>query len=375
MKRYRQDVSRWRMTIQVDARMIESSGIGVVIRSILSRLIGRFSEYRFLVLLPSHALQKFDWLEKENVVKFPWDAPVYSIKEHFCVLPSKGIPVDITWVPHYNVSAAIVGPIIATIHDILHIESAIVRRSAIQSIYARLMFQWVRRRCDGVHFVSQATRDAFHQKIGVATNEMVIWNGVDPAWFESIQSQRKSNQMPYVVFVGNGFPHKNLVRLIHAVKIAREKTPLELKIVGNFTGLRTIDQAAIRVAEENCDFVELKGKLNFDELRAVVAQSAALAFPSLYEGFGLPPLEALAQGVPVVVSSIPVHHEIFTGGAHFVDPYSEASIAEGILNAICDQDPREKRIAFAKRYDWSFSAERVSVLISSITEGMKGKAR
>ncbi len=348
-----------RLTIQVDARMIENSGIGIVIQNILSRLIVTHPDCEFCVLLPKSHMGKFDWLEKPNVKKFEWNRKIYSIREHFGKLPTKGMKIDVTWVPHYNVSAAISGPILATVHDILHIEKKIVQRSFVQHLYAKIMLNWVRIRCSAIHFVSKATLDSFQLKIGNVRIQKVIWNGVDNVWFSPVKSNNDLYQTtPYIVFVGNGFPHKNLVRLIRAVGIVRNSFPIELKIIGNFNGLKTIDQDAIRAASDNNQYVELKGKVEFGELRKLVANAKLLAFPSLYEGFGLPPLEALAVGVPVVVSNIPVHNEIFSEEAHFVDPYSEISIAEGIINAINDTSCKEMRQEFARKFNWDSSADK-----------------
>lgn len=338
---------------------MENSGIGVVIRSILSRWIANHPEVQFHVLCRREFSGEYAWLKEKNVEATIWDAPIYSVREHFRQVPNASFPIDITWVPHYNVSLALPGPIVSTIHDVLHLEQEIVPRGLIQRLYAKSMMNWTRRRSRGIVFVSKFTQDMFHAKVGMARNEAVIWNGVDPIWFESKLKSRADAQEPYVVFVGNGFPHKNLSRLIRSMKSVWESHGVRLKIVGNFDGLKTVDREAMDLALANQEYVHLMGKLSFENLRTTVAGSSALVFPSLYEGFGLPPLEALAQGIPVVVSDIPVHKEIFNGIAHFAEPYSEEALSKQIINAINDPADPDTRRSFARRFSWDDSAKRM----------------
>lgn len=361
-------MSKWAGSIQVDARMIENSGIGVVIRNITSRMIRNNPNYFFHVLIQNDSQQDHQWLKLHNVACSVWKPKIYSIKEHLFSIPGNHHP-DITWVPHYNVSAQIRGKVVATIHDLFHIENTIVQRSPLHRFYARSMFNWVKYRCDGIHFISKTTQQVFHSKIGKPKSERIILNGVDPVWFTPSPSEtNRIHPRPYVVFVGNGFPHKNLVRLISAIRLLQSSNPIDLLVVGNFEGLRITDQEAINAAKNNSEFIHMAGKVSFEKLLSIISGADALVSPSLYEGFGLPPLEALAMGVPVVVSRIPVHQEIFSGIAHFVDPYSVESISKGIQSAIQDNLLRSERQEFAKHFNWDTASANLFEYLTSFSK-------
>lgn len=352
------------MKICIDARMIEHAGIGVVIKNILSMWIRNHPENEYVVLLPSTKMTRYEWMEKTYVVRVPWDAGIYSIKEHFSWQVAK-LKCDIAWVPHFNVSKSFRGRVVCTIHDILHIEQHIIKRSLIQRLYAHYMLRWAKWRSKGVVFDSEATRQAFTRRIGNIAGEIVVWCGVEKQWFD--ESKILNTQQPYIVFVGSVFRHKNLTRLIQAIQIVRESENVTLKVIGNFESIRNGDLEAVALAAKLPQSIEMLGKISFDDLQSTIQGAQALVSPSLYEGFGLPPLEALAKGVPVVVSDIPVYRELYEGIAIFVDPNSATSIANGILRVLRTGAAKEDCKEFARKYDWEIASEKYLQFLSDCT--------
>lgn len=145
--------------------------------------------------------------------------------------------------------------------------------------------------------------------------------GVDTERFVANLGTRED----FVLYPARAWPHKNHARLVEAVRLLREQGhPLRLVLTGG--DLHRLGALP--------DFVEWRGHVTPQELADLYRRAAVLAFPSLYEGFGLPPIEAMASGCPVAVSDSGSLPEICADAAVYVDPLEPRSIAEGILEAI-----------------------------------------
>lgn len=324
-----------KMGIRIDARMLGHSGIGVVIDAIASRWIKDHPDVNFQILINPSNHHRPVWLDSHNVEIGLWNAPIYSVKEHFIRPPRSSFSIDATWCPHYNLSLQLGSNVLTTVHDVFHVDRSVQRRSLAQTAYANLMFRWVAVRSKAIHFVSDFTRREFERLVRQPKcPTAVIWNGIGQEWFEPVDVDRSDLDARTVIFVGNAFPHKNLVRLMRAVSCLRIETDVRLIIVGKIEGLKNLDTEALEVAKKYHDFVQLTGRLEFGELRRRIAKAEVLAFPSLYEGFGLPPLEALASNTKIVISDIAVHREIYSRFAHFCDPNSIESIANSLKAAL-----------------------------------------
>ncbi|HTK03902.1 MAG TPA: glycosyltransferase family 1 protein [Alphaproteobacteria bacterium] len=156
----------------------------------------------------------------------------------------------------------------------------------------------------------------------------------------------------YFIYTGNAYPHKNLSRLIDAVIMLKVK----LKIVSGknvFT-----ERLAKEIKNKNASkFVELLGFQTDKELEKLYKNSIAFVFPTLSEGFGLPPMEAINAGTLVVLSDIPVLKEVYAESGIYFDPFDVNSIAETLdkVAKISDTERRNKIIfaqKFVKKYSW-----------------------
>jgi glycosyltransferase involved in cell wall biosynthesis len=171
----------------------------------------------------------------------------------------------------------------------------------------------------------------------------------------------------YILFVG--FPHhrKNLVRLVNAFAIARSKLaePYDLVLCGDFNTSIESDWPNILKAIEELGIKDIVRFVDYPEradLWNLIANAQMLAFLSLYEGFGLPVVEAMACGTPVLTSDIPVMHEIAGDAGTYVDPYNVDDIAEGMCNVLSDDaiknDLSIKGRRQAARFTWENTAEK-----------------
>jgi glycosyltransferase involved in cell wall biosynthesis len=197
----------------------------------------------------------------------------------------------------------------------------------------------------------------------------VVLQGVDPSWFTPAKNP-SPRAKPFLLYVGNIKPHKNLSRLVDAFGRIKDQIPHDLLLIGQKEGFRTGDQkveAQSRVLGERIAFT---GYLPTERLRDYLAHATALVFPSLYEGFGLPMLEAMACGCAVIASNAASLPEVGGDAALYFEPRLPSEIAAKILEVVQDealrQSLKKRGLARAREFSWEKTAEETSRVIDSI---------
>lgn len=223
--------------------------------------------------------------------------------------------------------------------------------------YARLFFNAVRRRADAVITISDFTKQELIRLTPASKQPVIsIPLGVDQEWFGAA-SFRRASPDPYLLYVGNVKPHKNLGRLVEAFKRIAADIPHRLIIIGKRDGLITADTSVQKIAATLGDRIAFTGHVDDGKLKEWVANADLLVLPSLYEGFGLPPLEAMAACCPVAVSRIPVLEEVCGDAALYFDPYQVDDIAHQVTTILRDEKLRERLrrdgSARARQFTWS----------------------
>ncbi len=309
------------MDLCIDARMAFSSGIGTYIREIVPFFKNAF---RVILLVDGH----HEWCQGFEQIQFC--TPVYSAREQL-QYPSKIPTCDLFWSPHYNV------PLLSikakkkgvTIHDVCHL----VYGSFVQRIYARFVMRRALR-SDKVITVSQFSKREIEKRFGKRNLEVIpIGVNLQQFWqrdFSKTVRDKYSLPKTFALFVGSTKMHKNL----EGVKRACEKIKLELVAVGQ--GLKEVEA---------------------HDLPVLYSMAEVFVFPSFYEGFGLPPLEAMACKCPTAVSLAASIPEVCGDASVYFDPND----AEGMAKAI--QKAREKKLLGkglerVKQFSWKSAAER-----------------
>src|SRR5213075_1474545 len=181
---------------------------------------------------------------------------------------------------------------------------------------------------------------------------------IDPAEEDVVRvRERFQLQDEFVLYAGNVKPHKNLERLIEAFFLVRKRglDHLKLVMIGDEISKYTALRRAVHQNQLH-KHVRFLGYLPEETLAVMYRLAGVFVFPSLYEGFGLPPLEAMASGTPVVTSNVSSLPEVAGGAAILVDPYDPSAIADGIERVLSDpalrQELRRKGLARAREFSW-----------------------
>jgi glycosyltransferase involved in cell wall biosynthesis len=176
---------------------------------------------------------------------------------------------------------------------------------------------------------------------------------------------------PYVLFVGNVMPHKNLRRLVEAFATVHARIPCRLVIRGSGHRAHVAEFRARIDAFGVAGHVDWQPWAGDDELLALYRGARMLVLPSLYEGFGLPALEAMACGTPVLVSKVASLPEVVGDAAVFVDPEDLGSIADGMARLLTDdalaKDLRTRGPARARLFSWERTARQVQAILRAVT--------
>jgi glycosyltransferase involved in cell wall biosynthesis len=210
---------------------------------------------------------------------------------------------------------------VQTLLDVQHLDLPDLFGSA-ELAYRRVFYEGAARRADLVITISEFAKQRMVDLLGIAPERIRVAHlGVDVSGFVANAGPRDD----FVLYPARGWKHKNHARLVEAMGIVRETRP-EMRLVLTGGDLESLGALP--------DWVDRRGLVPLDELRELYRRAAVLAFPSLYEGFGLPPLEAMASGCPVAATDAGSVPEVCGDAAVLFDAMDPGSIADGILTAI-----------------------------------------
>jgi glycosyltransferase involved in cell wall biosynthesis len=353
-------------------RMVQSAGIGTYLQELVPRLFTILSKPALCLLGHPELLRGFTWAQHPNIRIIDCRAGIYSLREQV-ELPMR-IPRDTTlyWSPHYNIPLSYRGSLLVTVHDTFHLAMPQFVEGWHRRAYARLMFRAVRAKATAIVCVSQFAKDQLLQFVPKGRQDVtVVYNGVDASWFTPVPGGSPHGK-PYMLFVGSVKPHKNLSRLLEAFAFVQEHIPHDLVIIGRREGFITGDASAMAMASAMSDRVICVGELEHGDelLRRYYRYADVLVMPSLYESFGLPALEALACGCPVIVSRVAGLPEVYGEGAMYCDPYDPSDMAERIRLMVSNRGVRQQYLtaghAVATHYDWDTTAEQLAALVRAV---------
>ena len=358
-------------TIGIDARKLHDFGIGTYVRNLVVHLAQIDAENRYVLFTGP---QRKDALRDlpENFRIVAESSPVYSVRE-LLALSWKlfRLDLDLYHATHYVLPALNPCRVVVTIHDIIHLLYPEYLPNRLAFFYAQRMIRRILTRSDRIITVSRNTKSDLGRYFDLDTKKIqVIYNGVEDSFRQEMGAQdldrwldQLSLSRPYLLFVGNPKPHKNLANVLRAYARARQLHDFDAPLV--FVGDRGNAEARLRSLSESLgirDHVQMLGHVAQEALPAVYQGASLFLYPTLYEGFGLPVIEAMASGVAVITSDNSALKEIAEGYAHLVNPMDVEGLAKAIAHCVADEEHRTALAKLGLRraadFDWRRTAER-----------------
>lgn len=345
------------MQISLDARWLRT-GIGRYIEGLLGGLKGKLNDVDLHVLtMEAYSSRVEDLGDHVSLC----NSPIYSLQEQISV-PWNCRQSDLLHVPHYNVPLLWNKKLVVTIHDITHLVNP-ARYAA--TIYARVMLPAAVKKADAIITVSEDAKVRLVDRLAAPQRKIhVIYNGVNPSFRPGDRSEarnRLGDEFPrgrILLAIGNARPHKNLSNLIQAFEIAAQSISSDWKLLLVADGADKL----LQPTQFQRTRILTKSNISDDQLRLMYQAADAFIMPSLNEGFGMPIVEAMASGLPVLCSDIDVFREVAADSAHYFNPGDANSIAQGIMKSLnnteCLQALAANGINRAALFSWDTCARK-----------------
>ena len=365
--------------ITIDGRWINTSGIGTYLSNVIPGVLNSFPDYEFHILGDAASLSRLKGIKQVNFQVIQCSAKMYSIDEQIELIRSIPSQTRLFWATHYNIPLLYRGKMIVTVYDLFHLARPQLVRGFHKRLYAKLMFWALHYRAAAILTISHFSKRELTRLAGEFKQPIFpIHLGVADSWFE-IPKKPRPYLRKYILFVGNVKPHKNLSALVEAFGSISHLIQHDLIIVGKKEGFITGDSAVAEAAIKLGDRVDFTGYVDAEVLHQYFAHAELMVFPSLYEGFGLPPLEAMAAGCPVLCSNSASLPEVCGDAAIYFDPNRASDIAEKLLGLVNDDDLlaslKRKGLEHAKSFSWKScvfqTCEVIRILLNNSSKGMK----
>jgi len=347
--------------ILFDARMLNTTGIGTYTRNILQEFDKSLEDIEVHAVMNKRQIHGLKLGSRVRIIPMPFEVPVYSLTEQV-VLPycSNKIKPDLIHFPNFNTSFLGKFPSVVTIHDMIYYLFPQACPSLPAQVYAKIMLR------HSVNRSRMIVTDSLFSK-----NDIVTHFDINPDKVRVIPVGVNSNYMPvkelgylykkynlpkkFILYLGNHETRKNIVGLLEAYNASRCKGDYFLVIGGKRDRRRReISKTIKNLSLENR--VVFTGFVDIKDMPALYSAASLFVFPSFYEGFGLPPLEAMACGTAVICSNRTSLPEAVGDAAVTIDPDNTDAIAEAMDNVLSDDslkaDLINKGFAHIKKFTW-----------------------
>ncbi len=360
------------LSVAVDARPLSAplTGIGRYCDELLTRLVDLTPTWKWYFYSCSNINEKWQRIDNvtvRHVSKVPPSSstflsqilyPIWSIMDR----------IDVFWSPRHHLPLALPKSIkkVLTIHDLVWVYYP-ETMTLMGKMAEKLLMPPSIRNSDIICTVSKSTERSLNLEFGQLSDVHVV----PPSSKFCISSEIKKPKQSYFLFVGTAEPRKNLERLLVAYGEYRyaQKDSLRLKIVG-LKGWKLDDLTNILNKHDLVESVEILNFVSDNELYELYQGAYALLLPSLYEGFGIPILEAMSLGVPAITSNSSSMPEVAGESGLYIDPFDTNSITQALLTLTNDKALRaslsENAKALSSRYSWDTSAKLMEKVFRSL---------
>jgi len=377
------------MKIGIDARFFGTSGkgLGRYTQKLIEELEKTDHNNQYYIFLNKHNFEEYK-PKNPNFHKVLANIPWYSWQEQI-LFPNilRKYKLDLMHFLHFNVPILYRKTYFVTIHDLILLEYPTRKASklnfimyTVKNLAYRLVIMNAVYTTKKIITISNYTKKSIQKHFHIATNKInMIYEGIDLERFNPLNVQEFDfdkfhiTKDKYILYVGNAYPHKNIEMLIDVFSnlIQKENIDKDLKLV--LIGKRDyfFENIINKVQKLNLeDSVIFPGYVSDEELISLYDRCLFYVFPSLYEGFGLPPLEAIALGSPIVISNSTCLPEIFGKYIEYFDPKSQSNMEEVLYSFIIDKKKRELQKEhhqdILNKYSWTDMAENTKKLYNKV---------
>jgi glycosyltransferase involved in cell wall biosynthesis len=386
--------------IAIDIRRMTEFGVGTYIRNVV-RTLGRLDRENEFLLIGSPAKVEEIGALPPNFHAIPLlasDRSVQGYREFRTAL--QGLGCDLVHIPNlFSVPRMLPCPYVMTVHDMLEHMSRARQQSG---LWRSFHFQMTKRVLAGaarIFAVSNFTRNEIEKLFEIPSDHVeVVYNAIDERFLHGHASaadrdliaRRYQVTYPFLLYAGRISAHKNVVRMIEAfsalkTELERDQAYPDLKLIiigDDLSGNPDLRRTVVRSGVQHD--VRFLGFVPIEVLRIFYDEAKIFVFPSLYEGFGLPPLEAMAHGTPVVTSNVSSLPEVVGNAAVLVNPENVFEIMRALRRVLMDQALRdrmkERGYQQAARFSWETSVRRIlevygEIALGPATPGLQSPAK
>lgn len=337
----------------------------------MPRLIPLLTATEIRTLGDAQLLNSETWAKDTRVSVIEHSAPIFSIGEQLAGVYGPYRGASLLWVPQYNVPFGYRGKLLVTIHDLCQLAHPETLSNWLQRSYARMLLKSVAKRASTIFCVSGFTADEVEQRLNVERSRIVVtYPEIGNTSCEAGPNQAEAQDLPYLLAVGNVKKHKNLGALISAFAIVRDRIPHNLVIVGKKDGFLNSDETLCAESVLLHGRVQFVGEISDEQLTSLYRNADGLMFPSIYEGFGYPLVEAMAQRCPVACSNIASLPEVAADAALLFNPFDVEDIARAICRIATDQrlriDLRERGVDRLQAFRYGACAEQTANVMNRL---------
>lgn len=353
------------MTLGLDARKLTDFGIGTYIEHLVEGLAEHPDIELVLFVRPSHVQRAAALAPEARIVEL--SSHGYTVGEQIQLpLAAWREHIELLHAPHYVVPLVAPCPVVTTIHDIIPLLYPPRQNTIPALMYLRTMMRTALRRSRAVIAVSRTTRHDLITSFGADPRRVtVVPNGVDPTYgirppAETLDDlkARLGLRPPVLLVIANDKPHKNVSTVLRAFHrgVQHHRLAGQLVIAGGFEPGDPIEERAHSLGLG--DRVRCVGRVSGADLRGLYHLSSLLIHLALYEGFGLPIVEAMAAGLPIIASNLGALREIGEGPAQLVHPQDVGEISTALARVLVDDPLRRRMIEAGRRKAERFTWER-----------------
>ena len=380
--------------IAIDIRRMTEFGVGTYIRNVV-RTLGRLDhEDEFLLIGSPGKVEEIGALPSNfhTVPLLAADRSVQGYRGFRTAL--QGLRCDLVHIPNlFSLPRMLPCPYVMTVHDMLEHMSRVREHGG---FWRSFHFQMTKRVLAGaarIFAVSNFTRNEIEKLFEIPPDRVeVVYNAIDERFLHGHASaadrdmiaRRYQVTYPFLLYAGRISPHKNVVRMIEAfsalkTELERDQAYPDLKLIiigDDLSGNPDLRRTVVRSGVQND--VRFLGFVPIGVLRIFYDEAKIFVFPSLYEGFGLPPLEAMVHGTPVVTSNVSSLPEVVGNAAVLVNPENVFEIMRALHRVLTDQPLRERMkergYQQAARFSWETSVRRILEAYGQIAHSDRSQA-